>query len=98
MLQSTLNKEHIFHTDSKNYPLTSTTSWGFPGGSVVKNPPANAGDTGLIQEDPTCHKATKTICHNYQACSLEPVLCIKRSHRNEKRVHLVAMKTQHSHK
>ena len=22
--------------------------WGFPGGSVVKNPPANAGDTGLI--------------------------------------------------
>ena len=27
---------------------------GFPGGSVVKNPPANAGDTGLIPgwEDP----------------------------------------------
>ena len=23
---------------------------GFPGGSVVKNPPANAGDTGLIPE------------------------------------------------
>ena len=22
--------------------------WGFPGGAVVKNPPANAGDTGLI--------------------------------------------------
>ena len=22
--------------------------WGFPGGSVVKNPPANVGDTGLI--------------------------------------------------
>ena len=22
------------------------TSWGFPGGSVVKNPPANAGDVG----------------------------------------------------
>ena len=31
------------------------TSWkGFPGGTVVKNPPANAGDAGLIlgQEDP----------------------------------------------
>ena len=29
-------------------------AWGFPGGSVVKNPPANAGDPGLIagQEDP----------------------------------------------
>ena len=28
--------------------------WGFPGGSVVKNPPANAGNVGLIpgQEDP----------------------------------------------
>ena len=23
-------------------------NWGFPGGSVVKNPPVNAGDTGLI--------------------------------------------------
>ena len=23
-------------------------AWGFPGGSVVKNPPANAGDTSLI--------------------------------------------------
>ena len=22
--------------------------WGFPGGSVVKNPPANEGDVGLI--------------------------------------------------
>ena len=22
--------------------------WGFPGGSTVKNPPANAGDVGLI--------------------------------------------------
>ena len=24
----------------------SGLDWGFPGGSVVKNPPANAGDTG----------------------------------------------------
>ena len=23
------------------------SSWDFPGGAVVKNPPANAGDTGL---------------------------------------------------
>ena len=32
---------------------------GFPGGSVVNNPPVNAGDTGLIpaQEDPTGHGA-----------------------------------------
>ena len=24
--------------------------WGFPGGAVVKNPPANAGDIGLMPE------------------------------------------------
>ena len=27
-------------------PLGKNTDEGFPGGSVVKNPPANAGDTG----------------------------------------------------
>ena len=39
----------------------------FPGGPLVKNLPANAGDTGssLIQEDSTCHGATKPVCHNY---------------------------------
>ena len=26
---------------------TIPTIWGFPGGTVVKNPPANAGDPGL---------------------------------------------------
>ena len=32
--------------------------WGFPGGSVVKNPPANAGDMDLIpgpRRSPICH-------------------------------------------
>ena len=40
---------------------------GFAGGSVVKNPPANAGDTGLSPgpEDPTCYRATKPVSHNY---------------------------------
>ena len=33
----------------------------FPGGTVVKNPPANA----LVQEDPTCRGATKPVHHNY---------------------------------
>ena len=43
----------------------------FPGGAVVKNPPANAGDMGSspVQEDPTCHGATKPL-HNYWACTL----------------------------
>ena len=34
--------------DVNNYKLTiQKPSKGFPGGMVVKNPPANAGDTGL---------------------------------------------------
>ena len=34
---------------------------GLPCGLVIKNPPANAGDTGStpVQEDPMCHRATK---------------------------------------
>ena len=26
----------------------------------------------LVQEDPTCHGATKRVHHNYWACALEP--------------------------
>ena len=39
----------------------------FPGGPMVKNPPASAGDTGLIpvQEDSTCLGATWSVCCNY---------------------------------
>ena len=48
----------------------------FPGGSVIKNPPASAGDTGLSpglgRSDFTCHRAAKPMCHNYWACALEP--------------------------
>ena len=37
--------------------------WGFSGGPVVKNPPWNVRDTGLILiwEDPICRRATKPI-------------------------------------
>ena len=40
---------------------------GFPGGSVERNLPANAGDTSLILiwEDPTCRGATKPVHLNY---------------------------------
>ena len=37
---------------------------GFPGGSVVKNPPANAGNIGSTP-DPTCLGAAKPVYHNY---------------------------------
>ena len=35
--------------------VKTTHSWGFPGGSVVKNPSANAGDTGLIPDPGGSH-------------------------------------------
>ena len=49
----------------------------------------------LVQEDPTCLRATKPVRHNYWACApqllkpthLEPVLCNNRSHCNEKPAH-----------
>ena len=50
---------------------------GFPGGAVVKNPPANAGDTGssLVREDPTCHGETKPVHHNYWAYTTTEPAC-----------------------
>ena len=41
---------------------------GFPGGSVVKNPPANAGDTGSIPDLERSHHAegaAKSVSYNY---------------------------------
>ena len=37
----------------------------FPGGPVVKNPPASAGDTGSILGPGGCHRATKRVQLNY---------------------------------
>ena len=41
--------------------------WGFPGGAVVENLPANAGALvrALVWEDPTCRGATRPVSHNY---------------------------------
>ena len=46
---------------------------GFPRGSVVKNLPTNAEDTGsvLIWEDSTRWGANEPMCHSYRACALE---------------------------
>ena len=49
-------------------PLKDTVL-GFPGGSVVKNLPANAGYMGSIpglgRLDPTCLEAAGPVQHNY---------------------------------
>ena len=43
----------------------------------------------LVQQDFTCHGATKPMCHNYGSpCALEIGLHNKRSPHNEKRSHL----------
>ena len=74
----------------KGHKESDTTGRLSTGGPVVKNPPANAGDMGwpLVPEDPTCHGATKLLCHNcWSLCALESVLHTKRGHRNEKPTH-----------
>ena len=49
----------------------------FPGDSVVKNPPANAGDMGLTPGlgNLKCRGATKPVIHHYWPCALEPRSC-----------------------
>ena len=75
---------------------------GFPGGTVVKNPPASAGDTGSSPGPGRSHMPRRNEARAPQLLSLcsrahepqllkptrlEPMLCNKRSHRNEKLVH-----------
>ena len=50
---------------------------GFPSGSVVRNLPACAGDTGLIPNPGGSHmpQATKPMSRNYQVCAPEPGSC-----------------------
>ena len=65
----------------------------------------------LIQEDPTCHGATKPVHHNYWACALEPgnwnywnphalepLLHKKISHHKEKPTHCNKEKPAHCNK
>jgi len=72
---------------------------GFPGGPVVKNPPANAGDTGSIPGPGRSHMPRRNYTHCPQLLSQcsraqepqlahrELTLCNERSHRNEKPKH-----------
>ena len=52
----------------------------FPGGSVVKDLPYNWGTwvQSLVQEDPTCHGATKLVHHNYWSHKLQSLCSTKR--------------------
>ena len=106
---ATLHLKSMHFTACRDYLNKNKLLWGFPGGSVVKNLPANAGDTssspGLGRSHmPRSNKAQApqllslhSRAHEPQLLSphatttepvhLEPMLCNKRSHRNEKPVH-----------
>jgi len=61
-------------------------TWDFPGGKVLKKPPANAGDTGLISGLGRSHRPQSSLTRELQLPKpmlLVPVLCSKRSHCNE---------------
>ena len=85
----------------------------FPGGAVVENLPANAGDTGSSGKIPHAAEQLGPWATTTEPARLEPVLRSKRgrdrgrpAHRDEERPPLAAtresprteMKTQHSHK
>ena len=61
----------------------------FPGGPVVKNLPANAGDMGLIPGPRRPHMSYGNEAHVPQLLKLhvEPMLPSKRSHHSEKPTH-----------
>ena len=76
--------------------------WDFPGGAVVKNPPANAGDTSSSPGLGRSHALRSNLVHAPQLLSLrsrahesqllkpaclDPVFRNKRSHHNEKPAH-----------
>ena len=82
--------------------MVKTLSRGFPGGAAVKNLPDNAGDTGSspglggshMQQSSWARAPQLLSLHSrareqqlLKPACLEPVLCNKRSLRNEKPVH-----------
>ena len=68
------------------------TAWeeDFSGGPVVNThlPMQGTWVWSLVQEDATCHRATKPVSRHYRSPrALEPMLCNKRNHLNEKPTH-----------
>ena len=87
---------HKWHkTSSSRLTLRILAGRDFPGGRVHGNPPINAGNMSWSPDSGRCHRVTKPMYPNYWAqepqlrkpTCLEPVLCNKRSHRNDKSVH-----------
>ena len=65
-------------------------SWDFPGGALVRNPHANAGDTGSVSGPGRSHMpwSNLSLCTTTtEPARLEPVFLSKCSHHNEKPTH-----------
>ena len=59
----------VAETIAKNFQGTSLLAqW-----LRVRLPMQGTWVRALVQEDPTCHGATKPVRHNYLICALEPV-------------------------
>ena len=73
----------MFSRQLVNYRLKKGNHWIFQwleeiGGSAVKNLTANTGDTvrSLVQEDSTCHGATRPMHHDYWSLSALVPTCL----------------------
>ena len=65
-------KETFCECEDRSIAITQIKEMGFPGGSVVKNPPVNAGDMGLISIPGRSHMLQSNLTfviepgnHNY---------------------------------
>ena len=64
-----------------NLPLKDNSNRSLSVGSMVKSSPANEGDMGSIPYVRRSHiPQSKSMCHNYWACALEPGSCNNWAH------------------
>ena len=82
-----LDHGEVHRVEHPQTGLIKTQPWDCPSGLTGKNPSANTGNTGsvLVQEDPTCLRATRAMCQSLSA--LQPVLHHERSQNNEMPAH-----------
>ena len=106
---------HKYHKQYCRLQSSRNQQLGFHSGPVLKNPLANAGTwvRPLVQEDPTCHKATKPMGHSCWA-HVPRSWALHQEKPQQQEAHtpqlesgphpqqlekaLTVMKTQHSHK
>ena len=82
--------------EKRNMFFSKTPGLGFPGGTMDESPPANAGNMGSnpglgrfhIQLSPCTTTIWAWVLQPLKPVNLEPVLRNKRSHHNEKLMHL----------